>query len=150
MTSKDAINRPFVNAMFYEEPAGTFVDGYVFRTLPDLTSVQKDPDNGYWHCDIAHHEGLTWSEKVYELFGIRAGTPVERQWAVAHYSDRSRSALERVRTFGLKKDLGFILDAEITPEGMATRWIRVLAVPMLADGRVVGLHGVKRALQPLA
>ena len=84
------------------------------------------------------------------MFGIRAGTPVERQWAVAHYSDRSRSALERVRTFGLKKDLGFILDAEITPEGMATRWIRVLAVPMLADGRVVGLQGVKRALQPLA
>ena len=150
MTSKDAINRPFVNAMFYEEPAGTFVDGYVFRTLPDLTSVQQDPDNGYWHCDIAHHEGLTCSEKVYELFGIRAGTPVERQWAVAHYSDRSRSALERVRTFGLKKDLGFILDAEITPEGMATRWIRVLAVPMLVDGRVVGLQGVKRALQPLA
>jgi hypothetical protein len=146
MTAKDAIGRPFVNAMFYEEPAGTFVDGYVFRTLPDLTSVQQDPDNGYWHCDIADHQSLTWSEKVYELFGLPAGTPIERQWAVAHYSERSRGALERVRTFGLKRDLGFILDAEITPEGVASRWIRVLAVPILAYGRVVALQGVKRAL----
>jgi len=136
----------FVNAMFYEEPAGTFSHGLVFRTAPDLTSVQRDPDNGYWHCDIADHESLTWSEKVYELFGLPAGTPIERDWAVARYSEQSRSVLERVRAFGLNRDLGFILDAEIIPEGAASRWIRVLAVPILVDRRVVGLHGVKRAL----
>jgi hypothetical protein len=136
----------FVNAMFNEEPSGTFSDGYVFRTAPDLTSLKQHPDNGYWHCDIADHGNLTWSEKVYELFGLATGTPIAREWAVARYSEHSRSALEHVRTFGLNRDLGFILDAEILPEGAASRWIRVLAIPILADGRVVGLHGVKRAL----
>jgi hypothetical protein len=147
MTSPNgAQDGSFLKAMFYEEPAGTFADGLVFRTAPDLTSVQQDPDNGYWHCNIADHESLTWSEKVYELFGLPAGAPLARDWAVARYSEPSRSALERVRAFGLNRDLGFILDAEICPEGAASRWIRVLAVPILADGRVIGLHGVKRAL----
>ena len=141
-----SVNRSFINAMFYDEPAGTFLDGYVFKSLPDLTSAQLDPDNGYWHCDIAEQSSLTWSEKVYELFGLPGGTPVEREWAVERYSERSRTALEQVRSFGLKRDFGFILDAEIQPEGAASRWIRVLAVPLYADHRVVGLHGLKRAI----
>lgn len=136
----------FVDAMFNEEPPGTFSDGYVFRTAPDLTSLQQDPDNGYWHCDIADLERLTWSEKVYELFGLSHGTLIEREWAVARYSEASKRALEHVRHFGLSRNFGFILDAEIIPEGAASRWIRMLAVPILGDGRVVRLHGVKRAL----
>jgi len=146
MTAEAPENGSFVNVMFYEEPDGAFVDGYVFKSAPDLTNVQQDPENGYWRCDLAHNDRLTWSEKVYELFGLPAGTPVEREWAVACYSERSRTALERVRNFGLNRDFGFILDAEIRPEGAASRWIRVLAVPILADHRVVALHGVKRAL----
>lgn len=146
MTAEAPSNGSFVNAMFDEEPAGSFVDGYVFKAAADLTSAERDPQNGYWRCDIADGDSLTWSEKVYELFGLPAGTAVERDWAVARYSERSRAALERVRNFGLNRDFGFILDAEIRPEGAAGRWIRVLAVPILADHRVVGLHGVKRAL----
>jgi len=136
----------FVNALFYDEPAGTFADGYVFRTEPDLNRAQQDPDNGYWHCDVNDRDSLTWSEKVYELFGLPAGSPIEREWAVGRYSEHSRNALERVRSFGLNRDFGFILDAEITPEGADSRWIRVLAVPILEDGRVAALHGLKRAL----
>ena len=136
----------FVDAMFYDEPPGAFAGGYIFRSAPDLTSAIDDPDNGYWHCDIADDDKLTWSEKVYELFGLAAGTPVERDWAVARYSDASKSTLERVRTYGLNRKFGFILDAQITPQGADDRWIRVLAVPIMTDGRVVGLHGLKRAL----
>lgn len=136
----------FVNALFYEEPAGTFLDGYIFRSAPDLVSARQDPDNGYWHCDIAKRNRLTWSTKVYELFGLAIGTPVGREWAVAHYSERSRTALERVRKLGLSRHFGFVLDAEITPEGAPNRWIRVLAVPISKGDRIVGLHGVKRAL----
>jgi hypothetical protein len=136
----------FLKALFYEEPTGTFADGYIFRLAPDLSTAQQDPDLGYWRCDIADDERLTWSHKVYELFGAEAGSPVDREWAVARYAEHSKAALERVRTLGINRDFSFILDAEIRPEGAAARWIRVLAVPIQEQGRVVALHGVKRAL----
>jgi hypothetical protein len=136
----------FVNALFFDEPAGTFLGGHVFASSPDLSDAANDPDSGYWHCDIADHEKLTWSEKVYELFGLPIGAPIERDSAVAHYSEPSRNALERVRSYALRCKFGFILDAAISSEEAGSRWIRVLAVPILEEGRVVGLHGLKRAL----
>jgi len=140
------MNGSVADALFNEEPPGTFLFGHVFRSAPDLTDAQQDPDSGYWHCDVADHDRLTWTEKVYELFGLPAGAPVEREWAVARYSEQSKDILQRVRSFALNRQFGFILDAAIKPEGERNRWIRVLAVPILADGRVVGLHGLKRAL----
>ena len=137
----------FINAMFVEEPVGTFGEGYVFRTFPDLDGARRDPGTGYWHCDLVQHERLTWTDKVYDLFGLPVGAEVKREWAVARYTAKSRQALDRVRKFGLSRNFGFILDARIQPEGRASRWIRVLAVPVVAeDGRIVALHGVKRGL----
>ena len=57
-----------INALFYEEPAGTFSHGHIFKSAPDLGSARQDPGNGYWHCNIADHDALTWSAEVYELF----------------------------------------------------------------------------------
>jgi len=137
----------FVNALFYEEPAGSFSRGHILIYTPDLVGADQDPGLGYWHCDIADENKLTWSEKVYELFGLSAGTPVARDWAVAHYGEDSRSSLERVRKYALSRGFGFILDAEIRPvKGKGTRWIRVLATPIFSGHQLVGLHGLKRAL----
>jgi hypothetical protein len=135
-----------VRGLFYGEPAGAFSDGHLFAHPPELAGAQGDPALGYWHCDIADHDRLTWSEKVYELFGLPNGGPVQRDWAVAHYSESSRSTLNKVRNYALGRKFGFILDAEIGADGAGKRWIRVLAVPILKGNRVVGLHGLKRAL----
>ena len=135
-----------VKDLFYGEPAGTFSHGHIFAHAPQLDGARGDPALGYWHCDIADHERLTWSDTVYDLFGLPKGDPVERDWAVAHYSERSRDALRKVRSYALGRKFGFILDAEIKPEGARKRWIRVLAVPIVEDNRVVALHGLKRSL----
>jgi len=140
------MNGSFVGKLFYEEPPGTFSRGHLLISAPDLTSAKNDPGLGYWFCDIADHERLTWSEKVYELFGLSAGAPITRDWAVACYGEASKNALERVRRYALSRGFGFILDAAITPAGGSSRRIRVLAVPIMAAGRVVGLHGLTRAL----
>jgi hypothetical protein len=131
---------------FYSEPAGTFADGELLQRAPDLSSAVDDPGNGYWHCNIGRHDRLTWSEKVYELFGLPAGAPIEREWAVARYSESSRKTLEHLRRVGLDQRAGFILDAKIRPDGTVERWIRVVAVPIVAGIQVIGLHGLKRAL----
>lgn len=141
-----AMSSSVVDSLFHEEARGAFRDGYIFRSAPDLANAQADPDSGYWNCDVADQNRLTWSRKVYELFDLPAGTPVERDWAVARYSERSRSTLERVRKYALSRDFGFILDAEIETADAGHRWIRVLAVPIIEDGRIVRLHGVKRTL----
>ena len=137
---------PFANVLFYEDPPGSFAEGHIFVSKPDLTAGQQDPRGGYWHCDIRHHDKLTWSEKVYELFGLPKGTPVERDWAVSRYVGLSRTALEKVRTYALRRKYGFILDAAIKTEGAEDRWIRILAYPIVSRGRVVALHGLKRGL----
>jgi hypothetical protein len=54
--------------------------------------------------------------------------------------------LQRVREFALRHACGFVLDAEIAPEGANCRWIRVLALPEFEDGQIVRLHGLKRML----
>jgi hypothetical protein len=139
----------FAYSLFQEEPAGTFEDGFVFVIAPDLSDAERDPHGGYWRCDIAHDDRLSWSEQVYALFGLPAGTPVTRPWAVARYTEPSKTVLERVRSYALRRKLGFIIDAAIRPEGAGHRWIRVLAVPIVSkrSGRVVGVHGLKRALE---
>lgn len=138
----------YIDKLFHEEPAGTFAHGHVFINAPDIVGAGQDPGAGYWHCDIACDDKLTWSEKVYELFGLAGGTPVMREWAVARYTEPFRTVLATVRTYALSRKLGFILDAAISPEGGGKRWIRVLAVPIVAkrNGRVVGLHGLKRPI----
>jgi hypothetical protein len=136
----------FINSLFYDEPAGTFSHGHIFARAPAITCDQHDAEIGYWHCDFAHHNRLTWSERVYELFGLPKGILIDRDSAVARYSERSRRALERVRTYAISRKLGFILDAEINPGAANNLWIRVLAVPIMSEGRIVGVHGLKRAL----
>ena len=72
------------------------------------------------------------------MFGLPAGTPVVRDWAVERYTEPSKTILERVRMYALRRKLGFILDAAIRAEGGGSRWIRVLAIPILAK-KVVAL-----------
>ncbi|HEY6814017.1 MAG TPA: hypothetical protein VI168_00625 [Croceibacterium sp.] len=135
------------DALFREAGVAPFRQGYVFR--PDANpkaAGQGSADWGQWSCDLADHDRLRWSDKVYELFGLPVGAHVERAWAVGRYSVRSRSTLQRVREYALRHAFGFMLDAEIEPHGGRFRWIRMLAVPVFENGRITRLHGLKRAL----
>ena len=135
------------DVLFREGSVQTFREGYVFRAGQGAKGAQQDrSDWGYWACDVADQDRLAWSDKVHDLFGLPVDVPVDRDWAVGRYKAHSQSTLQRVRDYALRHALGFILDAEIEPEGGCPRWIRVLAVPVCENGQIARLYGLKRAL----
>lgn len=98
---------------------------------------------GRWECDLSDN-ALTWSEGVYDLFGLPRGARLLRSEAVALYSERSRATMERLRAYAIRHRRGFTLDAEIVPALGARRWMRLIAAPICDRERVVRLQGFKR------
>ena len=143
-------SNPLPQSLFFQEPAGRFALGQVLTTGSldiDFQNNGHSADVGYWQCDLTHEDALTWSDQVYEIFGLPRGSTVPREAAVAKYLEHSRGVLEQLRTHAIKRKCGFMLDAAINPGG-ATQWIRILAAPVIEGDRVVGLRGWKRILKP--
>ena len=97
---------------------------------------------GCWECDLAD-SALTWSGGVYEIFGLPRGAEISRDDAAALYSEASRSAMERLRKHAIRHKRGFTLDAEVWPATGGSRWMRLIAIPVIEDGRAVRLQGLK-------
>jgi PAS domain-containing protein len=97
---------------------------------------------GCWECDLADNS-LIWSGGVYDIFGLPRGVQVTRAEAVALYSEESRVAMERLRTYAIDHGCGFTLDTEIRPIVGGRRWMRLIAAPVCDGDRVVRLQGLK-------
>jgi PAS domain-containing protein len=100
---------------------------------------------GRWQCDLAE-DALTWSDGVYDIFGLPRGACLTREESVGLYCEGSRAAMERLRAYAIRHKRGFTLDAEIKSGQGKPRWMRLIAAPVLSDGHVVRLHGLKRIL----
>lgn len=99
--------------------------------------------SGWWECDLAT-SSLTWTSGVYDIFDLPPGAAVTRDEAVALYCEGSRAAMERLRTYSIKRGHGFVLDAEVKPaSGEARRWMRLIAAPVCEGGASVRLQGLK-------
>ncbi|WP_132251437.1 diguanylate cyclase domain-containing protein [Methylobacterium segetis] len=99
---------------------------------------------GAWECDLAT-ERLTWTEGVYDLFGLGAGAPLRRPEIVGLYEEASRGAMERLRAEAIRTGRGFVLDALIRPRRGEERWIRIGAeLARDAEGRPERLYGYKQ------
>lgn len=134
-------------AFLFERP-WQFAFGHVFQLKEDV--VLDGPEFagneiGYWHCDIAK-DRLSWTGQVYQLFGLPIGSEVARTEAVRCYKDGSRVILERLRSFSISNRYGFLLDARMSCYASGARNMRLLSVPIIYEGRVVGIHGLKRVI----
>lgn len=98
---------------------------------------------GLWQCEL-HDNALTWTDIVFDLFGLPRGVVVTRDEAIALYAEPSRAAMERLRAHAIKHRRGFTLDAEIVPMIGPRRWMRLIAAPVCVGSHVVRLHGIKQ------
>ncbi|MET0370875.1 MAG: hypothetical protein ABW039_05795 [Sphingobium sp.] len=99
---------------------------------------------GHWQCDLAD-DSLTWSDAVYDLFGLPRGATLNRALSLPVYCDESRAVMERLRAYAIRHRRGFTVDLNIRPGGRL-RKMRLIAAPECEDGRVVRLRGVKLGL----
>ncbi|HEX7858093.1 MAG TPA: PAS domain-containing protein [Sphingobium sp.] len=97
---------------------------------------------GVWECNLADN-ALLWTSGVYDLFGLPRGVVIERALSVSLYRPDSRRAMETLRAHTIRYKRGFTVDAELRGADGGERWMRLSAVPVLDNGKVVRLCGVK-------
>lgn len=100
---------------------------------------------GQWECDLSRNS-LTWSDQVYDIFGLPRGERVSRDEAVSFYCEHSRAVMEGLRAYAIRQRQAFVVDAEIRPGHGKRRWMRLLALPECENGVVVRLRGLKQIL----
>ena len=111
----------------------------------DIAAVERFGPGlpGWWECDLAAGNRLSWSNEVFDIFGLPRGAAVTRAEAAALYEEGSRAAREKLRAYAIKHRRGFTLDVEIRPTAAPPRWMRLIAAPLCVDGTIVKLQGLK-------
>jgi len=97
---------------------------------------------GLWECNLAD-DHLTWSQGVYDLFGLPPDGPIDRAMTVSLYREGSRAAMEQLRSHAIRFRRGFTVDVEIRQPGGDERMMRLSALPVLEGRKVVRLRGLK-------
>ncbi|KRE00360.1 hypothetical protein ASE63_09865 [Bosea sp. Root381] len=97
---------------------------------------------GTWACDLSS-QVLTWSEGVYDLFGLRRGSGLQRAATLDHYQSQSRGEMERHRAEAIRTGKGFALDCQIRSNGQS-RWMRLRVGVGYEHGRPIHIFGTKQ------
>jgi len=129
---------------------GSIVDGECERLVAAFSSAGQIAGIGRWECDLTD-DRLIWSSPVYDLFGLPQTARLLRNEVLPLYAEESRVLMEQLRAYAIRHRRGFTLDAELRPANGGQRWMRLVAAPVIEEGRVVRLQGLKRDLsvQPL-
>lgn len=95
-----------------------------------------------WECDLLD-DTLTWSDGVYDLFGLPRGVVPDREATVAMYLPESRNELKRLRDAAIAACGSFTFEAMIRRADSELRWIRITADIVAENGRARYLYGSK-------
>lgn len=98
---------------------------------------------GSWSCDLAT-EALTWSDGVFDMFGIERGRSIDRRDTLAFYAEACRELLIQRRQGAILAGRPFSCVAHLKGADGVNRWIQISAVPHVRGGRTVLLSGTKR------
>lgn len=108
----------------------------------DMPTQGLLPIQARWECDLSD-DSLTWTDGVYDLFGLERGTPVTREAILAMYSAESREELRRLRATAIAECGSFTFEAKIRRPDGQLRWMRVTADVEVENGVARYLYGTK-------
>ncbi|PTM42189.1 diguanylate cyclase [Bosea sp. 124] len=97
---------------------------------------------GAWSCDLAT-EVLTWTDEVYDLFGLQRGSALKRAATLDVYQSQSRSEMDQRRAAAIQTGKGFSLDCQLRTAGQS-RWMRLRVGVGYEHARPVRIFGSKQ------
>ncbi len=100
------------------------------------------PLQASWQCDLTDNS-LTWTDGVYDLFGLPRGSMPDRAATVEMYLPESRAELDRLRSAAIAELGSFTFEAQICRTDGAFRWIRITADVVCENGQARYLYGTK-------
>lgn len=103
---------------------------------------------GDWHCDL-RTGALTWSDRVYRMFGLTPEIIPDRVATLRQYHADSVEKLERLRNHIIRHRRGFTLDVAIEGADAVWRWVRINAAVERENGIVTGVYGLKQDVTAL-
>lgn len=98
---------------------------------------------GAWECRLADAQ-LSWTDGIYDLFGLPRGSAIHRPSILDLYHDDSRCEMEHLRKRLIASGQGFVMDARIRTAAGGERWMRLSAAVTHEHGRPVRIHGAKQ------
>ena len=115
--------------------------GIDFASLDDAMLTARGV--GRWSCDLTDNR-LSWTDPVFDLFGLPRGADLSRDDVVSLYTEESRAVMIHLRSYAIRHRRGFTIDAEVRTISGDRRWMRLLASPVCEGDRVVRLQGLKQ------
>lgn len=98
---------------------------------------------GAWECNLAN-ETLSWTDGIYDLFGLQRGSEIYRKATLDLYEERSRREMEQRRSNAIRTGQGFALDCRIRAASGEKRWMRLIVGVGHQHGRPIRIFGSKQ------
>ena len=98
---------------------------------------------GAWECNLAN-ESLSWTDGVYDLFGLQRSGEIYRKAILDLYEDRSRREMEQHRSNAIRTGQGFALDCRIKAASGEKRWMRLIVGVGYQNNRPIRIFGSKQ------
>lgn len=98
---------------------------------------------GAWECNLAN-ESLSWTDGVYDLFGLHRGSAIYRSATLDLYEERSRREMNQLRSKAISTGQGFALDCRIKSANGDKRWMRLIVGVGYEHGRPIRIFGSKQ------
>ncbi|WP_293796026.1 diguanylate cyclase [uncultured Bosea sp.] len=98
---------------------------------------------GAWECNLAN-EALSWTDGVYDLFGLQRGSTIQRSSILDLYEAGSRSEMNRLRSGIIRNGGAFSLDCRIRTASNERRWMRLIVGVGHQNGRPFRIFGSKQ------